>query len=146
MPDILTSDVQGKWLDESVASADNLTRTIERAERKLVDKYRGGKVPDTVIKDGIGTFSSTQVQLKGWAEDSDGNPDTASMPDDLVTRLRDCVARIVTHWEESVDSNVESVSQGSKSVSYSKDAGTLPRSVWAPLRPYDQTTPFSPAV
>jgi len=146
MPDLLTNQVLYDWLDQSVVdTADHLPRTIERAERKLADKYRSGRVSDTVVKDGIGTFSAGQIQLKGWVEDSDGNPDTDAMPDELVTRLRDCVARIVTHWVESVDEGKESVSRGAKTVSYSKDAGKLPRSVWVPLRPFDDRTPYSPA-
>jgi hypothetical protein len=60
--------------------------------------------------------------------------------------LRDVIARIVTHWETAVDEDIDSVSQGSKSVSYSKGAGSLPMSVWEPLRPYDDRTPYSPGL
>lgn len=146
MSDILTQDTLTEWLSETVRSADNLEMLVGRAERKVVDHYRGKRRSDTLIKGGIGTISGGQIQLKGWAEDADGSPDTDAMPDDLVTRLRDTVARIVTHWVESPDIDVDSVSQGSKSVSYAKSAGDLPLSVWAPLRPYDDRTPYSPAV
>jgi hypothetical protein len=82
----------------------------------------------------------------GWEEAEDGTPDIGAMPDDLVRRLRDCIARIVTHWVQSPSGDVQRKMVGSRSVTYDKDAGGLPHSVYAPLRPYDDRTPYSPGV
>jgi hypothetical protein len=144
MPDILTSDTWDDWLPDEVMSAADLPLVVERAERKLIARYRGPQRASPLTHGNHGSLYP--VQLIDWEETDDGTPDTAAMSDRLVTRLRDTIARIVTHWETSVDEDIESVSQGSKSVSYSKGAGSLPMSVWEPLRPYDDRTPYSPGL
>jgi hypothetical protein len=144
MPNILTSDVQDKWLDDDVQSEPSLERTIERAERKLIDRFRERERGSAHA---LGeTTQEVAVQLVDWEEEADGTPDIDAMPADLVTRLRDSVARIVTHWTQSPSGDVRSKSVGSKSVTYDQDPDALPHSVFAPLRPYDDRTPYSPGV
>lgn len=147
MPDLLAGDALEEWLDGEVAADDSLRRLVRRAERKVIDRYRQKKHgSDPPLDSFRSTAHLRPVRLEGWKETDDGTPDVDAMPDDLVRRLRDVIARIVTHWANAPDSDVESVSQGSKSVSYSKDAGHLPRSVWEPLRPYDDRTPYAPGL
>jgi hypothetical protein len=144
MPDILTADTHNDWLGDDVQSEAGLLRTIDRAEQKVIDRYRerprggAGALPETTREEA--------VQLVGWEEAEDGTPDIGAMPDELVRRLRDCIARIVTQWVESPDGNVRRKSVGSRSVTYDEDTGSLPHSVYAPLRPYDDRTPYSPGV
>ena len=143
MPDILTGDTFNDWLDDDILSEEgSLLRTINRAEQKVIDRYRErprGSAPGETTQEGA-------VQLVGWKETEDGTPDIAAMPDELVKRLRDCIARIVTHWVQSPSGDVQRKMVGSRSVTYDKDAGALPHSVYAPLRPYDDRTPYSPGV
>jgi hypothetical protein len=84
--------------------------------------------------------------LDGWEEDSNGDPLPGQMPDKLVTALRDSIARVVTHWHEAPDRDVKSKSVGSRSVTYADQADKLPRSVYRPLRPFDDRTPYGGAV
>lgn len=140
MPDILTSDTHDDWLRGDIQSETGLTRTIDRAEQKVIDRYR-----ERTRSSAGALRSATQeeaVQLVGWEEAEDGTPDIGAMPEDLVERLRDCIARIVTHWAESPSGDVQRKMVGSRSVTYNKDAGSLPHSVCAPLRPYDDRTPY----
>jgi hypothetical protein len=142
MADILTNSVLGDWLSDDIQARDDFDRLVGRAERRLIDRYRehragtpGGPVwgPDQT------------VMLDGWAEDASGAPDTGAMPDDLVTRLRDVISRIVEHAAESPGA-VKRRLVGSKSVTYKAGADALPRTTWAPLRPYDERTPYSAGV
>jgi len=144
MPDILTSATFDQWLDDDVQSDENLERTVDRAKQKVIDHYRerprgsAGALRDTTREEA--------VQLVGWEEAEDGTPDIGAMPEDLVRRLRDCIARIVTHWVQSPSGDVQRKMVGSRSVTYDEDTGSLPHSVFAPLRPYDDRTPYSPGV
>jgi len=146
MPEILTSDTWDEWLPDSVLSEADLPRVVNRAERKLLDRFRQDEKTIDTSAFQEHPPALEPVQLKGYEATGDGTPDTTAMPDKLVTRLRDTIARIVTHWETAADEGIDSVSQGSKSVSYSKGAGSLPMSVWEPLRPYDDRTPYSPGL
>ena len=145
MPDILTGDTLNDWLDDDVQSEEeSLLRTIDRAEQKVIDRYRERtRGPAGAL---WGPTQEVAVQLVGWEEAEDGTPDIDAMPEDLVRRLRDCIARIVTHWTESPSGDVQRKMVGSRSVTYNKDTGSLPHSVYAPLRPYDDRTPYSPGV
>ncbi|WP_103021466.1 hypothetical protein [Salinibacter altiplanensis] len=144
MPDILTSDTFDEWLDDDVQSEAGLERTVDRAEQKVIGRYRERERGSAhALRE---TTQEVTVQLVGWEETADGTPDIGAMPGDLVERLRDCIARIVTRWVESPGGDVRSKSVGSRSVTYDKDADALPHSVYAPLRPYDDRTPYSPGV
>lgn len=144
MPDILTSDTHDDWLSDDVQSDENLERTVDRAEQKVIDRYRERtRGPAGAL---WGPTQEVVVQLVGWEEAEDGTPDIGAMPEDLVRRLRDCIARIVTHWVQSPSGDVQRKMVGSRSVTYDKDAGGLPHSAYAPLRPYDDRTPYSPGV
>ena len=147
MPEILTADAQTEWLsDDLPGEADHWPKLVERAERKVLDRYRESEHGTPLDHFAADPVYLKPVQLQGWQVDEDGTPDMEAMPDDLVTRLRDTISRIVKHWVTSVDGDIDSVSQGSKSVSYAKSAGDLPMSVWTPLRPYDDRTPYHGAV
>jgi len=113
----------------------------------VIDRYREeGPDDDHVTATGVDTFETEVIMLEGWEEDSNGDPLPRQMPDKLVTALRDAIARVVTHWYESPDRKVQSKSVGSRSVTYSGQADKLPRSVYAPLRPFDDRTPYSPNI
>jgi len=146
MPEILTSDTWDKWLSDDVQAEANLPRVADRAERKVLDRYRQDEktIDTSAFQEHLPALEP--VQLKGYEAKDDGTPDIDAMPADLVTRLRDSVARIVTHWTKSPSGDVKSKSVGSKSVTYDRDPGALPHSVFTPLRPYDDRTPYSPGV
>ena len=142
MADILTSSVLDDWLSDDIQARDDFDRLVGRAERKLVDRYREHRAGRP---GGLGSGADQVVMLDGWAEDANGAPDTDAMPDDLVTRLRDVISRIVEHAAES-PGHVKRRLVGSKSVTYKAGADALPRTTWAPLRPYDERTPYSAGV
>jgi len=134
-PKILT-DRQDTFLSEEAQQADRLTLMIVRAEKKVVDRYRTtGGSELSFSKGGV-------VQLDGWAEDENGDPDIQEMPADLVFALRDSIGRIVDFWAQKPGEadHVQSQSQGDRSVSF-RDAD-LPRSVYRPLRPFDLRQPI----
>jgi len=143
-PQILTSSEWDTWLTDDVQSQSDLDLRVWRAEQKVIQRYTEHEPgsADAVRED----TRSTWVQLLDWEEDANGDPDVAAMPEDLVTALRDSIARIVTHWHEAPDGDIKSKSVGSRSVTYDDQADALPRSVYRPLRPYDDRTPYSPGV
>ena len=128
------------WLSSEIQSRGDTALLVYRAEQMLVDRYRGGKDPGD-IEGNVLVDNTTGMVLEDWAEDEDGNPDVAQMPDGLANRLRDSVSRIVTHWHESPDGTIKRKLVGSRSVTYKGKADKLPRSVFRPLRPYDDRTP-----
>ena len=130
MPDILTSDTFETWLPERLLSADpqELLRATERAERDVIARF----TEDTDLLDRVG--------LKGWKEQADGTPDVDAMEPRLVDALRDCIGRIVEHRLTAPGRHVARERQGSRSKRYR--ARGLPNRVYAPLRPYDERTPF----
>lgn len=137
MPRILTSSHYDLLSDEAQARSD-LDALVETAEMKVIDRYREVR-PDDQVEDYFGgTITGEAIQLDGWQEDDQGNPDTEAMNSDLVRRLRLTIARVVDHEAESPDGNVSSMSQGDKSVNYSEDAGEMDSSVFSLLRRYDQ--------
>jgi hypothetical protein len=144
IPQILPDSKWGKWLPDGVLSQSDPALKVWRAEQMVIRRYREHEHASTnAVREDT---HDAWVQLIGWEETDDGDPDVAAMPDDLVTALRDTISRIVTHRYEAPDDNVQSRSVGSRSVSFRADAGALPRSVYEPLRPFDDRTPYSPGV
>lgn len=135
-PQILTSDEQPDFLSEEAQNASRLDLMVVRAENKILDRYREVR-PDEQVADYFGeSIEGPTVQLHGWLEEEQDNPDLDAMEDELVFALRDATARIVEFWVSKPDQHVESRSQGARSASFrDKD---LPSSVYAPLRPYDE--------
>lgn len=141
MPDILPSSEWPTYIDPAVVD-DVTDLRVDRAERTVVDRYREdpGRPREDVfdIIDG----SPAPVELDGWREAADGTPDTSAMPDRLVDALRDAIARLVEHRLTAVDRGVSSESRGARSVSYRASGSGVPPSVYAPLRPFDDRTPW----
>jgi len=141
-PQILTSDQWDTWFSDAVQSQGDLKLQVWRAEQKVIERYREHEASSTnAVKEDT---RHTWVQLVGWEEDENEDPDVAAMPDDLVTALRDTISRIVTHWHEAPKGEVKSRSVGSRSVTYERNADKLPRTVYRPLKPFDDRTPYSP--
>jgi hypothetical protein len=141
-PQILTSSEWDTWLSSDVQSQSDLDLIVWRAEQKVIGRYREHEPGSSdAVRE---TTDGAWVQLVGWEETEDGDPDLPGMPDDLVTALRDTIARIVTHWHEAPGGDIKSKSVGSRSVTYADQADKLPRSVYQPLRPYDDRTPYAP--
>jgi len=146
-PQILIPSEFDTWLSDAVQSQSDLELTVYRAEEKVIDRYREeGPDDELVTATGADTFETAVVMLDGWEEDSNGDPLVDQMPDKLVTALRDSISRVVTHWHDAPDRDVQSKSVGSRSVTYRDQADKLPRSVYHPLRPFDDRTPYSPGV
>lgn len=145
MPDILTSK---HWFRYVTSSVEDVTQQlVDRAERRVIDRYREARDRNTRVVPDIGALDQHGVvQLDGWAETDDGTPDPSNMDDVLLDALRETIARIVEHWIESPEGHIDSKSQGARSVSYRKGAQHLPHRVWAPLRPYDDRTPLGGAL
>jgi hypothetical protein len=137
MPEILTPNEWDDYLSDEVRSRSDLSHLVQRAEWYVVDRYRedsGGHAP--LHFDYAGAVEA--VQLRGWATDADGNPDTSAMDAGLLERLRMTVAELVEHWHKLEDTEeVESISQGNESVTF-RDKPEVPSSAFAPLRPYDE--------
>jgi hypothetical protein len=144
MPEILTSDTWDEWLPDSVLAESDLERTVDRAEQKVLDRYRESERGAPLDSFEADPVYLKPVQLRGWQVADDGTPDLDAMPEDLVRRLRDSISRIVTHWHEAPGGDIKSKSVGSRSVTYADQADKLPRSVYRPLRPYDDRTPYAP--
>lgn len=139
---LLTRDTWPTFLSEDVMTEDpeELMRLAERAERKVVDRYRE---VDTHTGDLIlDNHFDADVRLDGWAEDDQGNPDLQEMDAGLLEALRESIANIVEFWVNKPNEaeHIESQSQGDRSVTFrDKD---LPSSVYAPLRRFDDRSPW----
>lgn len=137
-PQILTSSAQSDFLSSEAQNASRLDLMVVRAENKVIDRYREVRPNDHVDDFFGGSIEGHDVQLDGWREDDNGDPDVAEMDEDLLFALRDTISRIVEH-EVQKPEEAEHVSrkvQGARQVDFrDKD---LPRSVYAPLRPFDE--------
>jgi hypothetical protein len=139
MPDIL---VQGEWgtYFPTDIEPDVTALRVDRAERTVVDRYRQDEPgPSTDVFD-IVDGEPASVELDGWAETGDGTPDPSARDDGLLDALRDSIARLVEHRLTAADRNLASESRGGRSESY-RGRGVSQR-VYAPLRPYDDRTPW----
>jgi len=146
MAEILTTTSQEELLSGETLTRDDLPRRVERAEARVVGRYR----EKSALREGplyftepLGSETSPGVvQLRGWAEADDGTPDTNTMPDGLVRRLRLVIADVVEHeltYDETEALDSESV--GSKSVSF-KDLDDMPTRLFQPLDKYDTRAPL----
>jgi len=145
-PNIITPDVLAEWLPEEIRSRSDLDRLLWRAERRVIGRYQvNDGAASTDVFDAFGDIDR-DVELVGYAETEDGAPKPEAMDDRLLTALRDAVSRVAEHWHDSPDGHVDSVSQGERSVTYRKGAEDLPRTVFEPLRPYDDRTPYGPGL
>jgi len=145
-PNIITPDVLAEWLPEEIRSRSDLDRLLWRAEERVLGRYRGDEAGRDPLTFEVEGRIKDDVQLVGYAETEDGAPKPEAMDDRLLTALRDAVARVAEHWHDSPDGHVDSVSQGERSVTYRKGAEDLPRTVFEPLRPYDDRTPYGPGL
>lgn len=141
MSDFLT-DLEGS-LSEKAYGQENLQRKVDWAERMVIDWFRENRGRDS-FRDEISELSPStlpDVQLDGWREDENGEPDVDAMPDDLVVRFRECMIRILEHWAEDTG-EIESETRGDRSWSYKEKAGKVPSTVYNPLQPRDETCSF----
>lgn len=135
MGQILTSSEYDRLSDEAQARSD-VDQLVQSAEWRTVDKYREELLSDPLTFDDIGGVES--VRLTEWAEDSNGDPDTAAMPDELVSRLRTVIASIVDHWvQQDGISDLKRERHGDSRLEY-RDLPHVPAHLFAPLRPYDE--------
>lgn len=141
MPDILTSSEWSTYIDPAVVD-DVTDLRVNRAERTVIDRYRedpGGPSEDVFdIIDG----APAPVQLDGWKEQADGTPDVSSMDARLVDALRDCIARLVEHRINAPGRGLSTQVRGSRTESYRASSSGVPPRVYAPLRPFDDRTPW----
>lgn len=148
MPHILTSKDWEDLLSDATMQRSDLARRVDKAEMRVVSHYREDAAVAGTPLVFDGTFGEDHspgvVQLRGWEEDSGGNPDTAAMPDDLVRRLRIVISDIV-EWRLDREGHEQfsRKSEGSRSVTYDNDAPSVPTRLFQPLDKYDQTEPFS---
>lgn len=138
-PQILTSTAQDDFLSEEAQNTDQLELMIVRAENKTLDRYRETRPEGRFQIEGIdGEPLEEDVQLDGWVEGDDGDPNLNEIDSDLLFALRDVVARIVEFWVDQPDEaeHIERMDQGDRRVDFrDKD---LPASVFQPLRRFDQ--------
>lgn len=137
-PKILTSSVQSDFLSSEAQNASRLDLMVVRAENKTVDRYREVRPDGGFEIDLDGNPLEEDVQLDGWREDDNDDPDLTKMDEELVFALRDTISRIVEHEVQKPD-EAEHVSrkvQGARQVDFrDKD---LPSSVYAPLRRFSE--------
>jgi len=134
MPEILTTSAQPNYLSSEAFQADELELMVDRAERKVLGRYREHH-RDSLILD---AHFDNDIRLSGYVEANDGTIDLNESDDKLIDALRAAVAAIVEFWVDKPDEaeHIESKSQGSRSVSFRQR--DLPSSVFSPLRPYDE--------
>lgn len=135
MPQILTSSEYSNYLSQEAQNASQLDLRVQKAEIYVITRYRAEQATPLTFD-----FDATEgdVLLEGWAEDANGDPDTAAMPDDLVDRLRIVIADVVEYRLQEEDrEGVQSISQGDKSRSYEKTV-SLPSRLFLPLERYDE--------
>lgn len=139
MPDILTTDVQPQYLTDEAFNADELELIVDRAERKVVDRYREIDArSDDLVRD---VHYDADVRLDGWAETDEGDPDVDAMDDGLLDALRTTIALVVEHVADKPDEHVSRLRQGERTVEFrDKD---LPSNVYRPLDRFDARTPFA---
>lgn len=144
MADILTSTDYDDFLSDEVQNRSDLDLLVDRAEIRVVDRYRNTRpLTENTLRFDAFDGDPGVVMLYGWAEDSNGNPDTTEMPTELVKRLRLVIATIVERMHEHEERDgVDSLSQGDRSISYG-DFPEVPTSVFQPLDKYDEREPFS---
>lgn len=143
---LMTRDVWHEHLAEDVMAEgpDVLQRLIDRAERKVVDRYRRENAlhDDELVLEP--PFFDGRVQLDGWEADDNGDPDLGRMDDDLLAALRESISRVVEHWIRQPDDAdyISSMSQGDRSVDFRERQLEVPRSAYAPLRRFDHRDPW----
>jgi hypothetical protein len=136
MPEILTTAAQPDYLSSEAFQADELELMVDRAERKVLGRYRetDTRSDDLILDEHFGR----DVQLEGYVEDDQGDPDLQEMDAGLLDALRAAIAAIVEFEVDRPDEaeHVDSMSQGDRQVSF-KDK-SLPSSVFSPLRSFDR--------
>ena len=101
MADILTSTDYDDFLSDEVQNRSDLDLLVDRAEIRVVDRYRNTRpLTENTLRFDAFDGDPGVVMLYGWAEDSNGNPDTTEMPTELVKRLRLVIATIVERMHE----------------------------------------------
>mgnify|MGYP000647889191 CR=1 FL=1 len=144
MPDLLPPAEWPSYIAADVVG-DVTDRIVDRAERTIIERYREIDAcckPDYIDDYFNGDLSRGTVQLSGWREEADGTPDVDAMPDRLVDALRDAIARLVEHRLTAPERGVVSESRGGRSRSYASRSSGVPPPVYAPLRPFDDRTPW----
>ena len=138
MPSILTN--YDPFLPEELRQASRIDHHVDQAEREVLDRYRERAYTPMAFR-----FSSTAdapVQLDGYAEDDQGNPDPNQMDDGLLFALRTVIAAVTERILTAPDSDVKRYRQGERTVEYKDKRPERPHSLYAPLRRYDQRTPW----
>lgn len=147
MPEILTDGSAVELLSEEALGRADIQRRVERAEMRVVGRYREKaalRESPLYFTEPLGSETSPGiVQLRGWAETDSGKPDTDAMPNGLVRRLRVVIAEVI-QWEVDRDetAHLDSESVGSKSVSYA-DTEDVPSRLFQPLDKYDTRAPIN---
>lgn len=110
---------------------------VEKAEMQVIEKYREKHSQDEPL-----TFDdySNSIKLEGFAKDSNGDPDTSEMSDDLVRRLRIVISDVVK-WNRKYEDRegLSSRSVGKESKSWKSNSKSLPSRLFTPLEKYDYT-------
>lgn len=129
----------GDYLSPDVMGRDDFPRLLREAEQTVVDRYREETRAATDLYFSEDQYASP-VRLEGWREKDDGTPDVEAMDDRLVDALNQAIARLITWRVEAPERGVSMEARGSRSINY-RATGVPPR-VYAPLRQYDDRTPF----
>lgn len=127
-------------LNDEVQSLSDIDLRVEQAEMILIERYRQNEaIEDPLVFDG----PQGLVRIDGWKEDSNGNPDTNEMDQDLVRRLR-IVTKNIVQWiyEQEKTEKIKSENVGQKSATYRDNIPSLPSRIFRPLDKYDNRKPF----
>jgi hypothetical protein len=139
MSTLLSPDQYDPFLPEDLRAAPRIDHHVGRAEQIVLDRYREPAYTPMAFR-----FSQTAdapVQLDGYAETASGTPDPDSMDDGLLFALRTVIAAVVQRELTAPDTDVKRYRQGEREVEYMQRA-ERPSSLYAPLRRYDQRTPW----
>ena len=126
-------------LDHIDEDAQTLSRLAERAERKVLNRYRETDAHDNGQDLILDEYYGREIRLDGYVEQEDSEQIDLERSDDrLIEALRETITRIVEFWARKPDEaeHVSRLDQGERRVDF-RDKG-LPTSAFSPLRPFDE--------
>ena len=131
---LFDSDAKAELLSSEALSHERLSVLLETVEKRIVNLYR----EECTCHWGTGCAqcSGYDVQLDGWEETNQGDPDYTAMDSDLKRALQLCVARVANRQASAPDEHVESESQGERSKTY-RARPEIEFTDVAVLRPFD---------
>ncbi|AFH22429.1 hypothetical protein OSG_eHP25_00040 [environmental Halophage eHP-25] len=131
-------------LSSEAQNSEKLEQHVDVAEQWVISYFTENEATDNLDYFDLGGVGYGTVTLRGWAEDSNGDPDVQNMPDDLVRLLRlAIVERVEWRIDEIEREGISSVSQGDRSVTYKEGQDYSSDALYILRRRWDKSEKFS---